>query len=156
MKRLLLSIAAATLLVAPQLALGADADDLKAAYEKVLKAYNSLDAAAIASMIHPGAVNFDRNMAFPSVAPIKDTEAQLTSSLKASFAQIELLNITPVNYQCKVFGSTGIVWGYATTAIKLKDGPVRVMYSRVTSTWVKSGGKWLALMMHASAIPSGE
>ena len=40
MKRLLVSIAALALLVVPQFVLGSDLDDLKAAHEKIIKAYN--------------------------------------------------------------------------------------------------------------------
>ena len=44
MKRLVLSITLLTLLVVPQVSLGGDVDDLKAAYEKAVQAWNNLDA----------------------------------------------------------------------------------------------------------------
>ena len=39
-------------------------------------------------------------------------------------------------------------------ARKLKDGAHEFEWSRLTATYIKSGGKWLLLAMHESAIPS--
>ena len=138
MKRLLISVGALVLLVAPQLILGADLDDLKAANERMVKAANSLDAAAIASMIHPGFVLFGRDSAFALVAPTepKQAEATLRTLLQNGFATAESLNTTPVNTQYRVIGNTGIVWGYSTVVTKPKGGPLQTTQSRVTWTWI--------------------
>ena len=155
MKRLLISIAVLTLLVAPQLAFGDDVADLKAAYEQLNKAFTSLDAAAVASMIHPGAVNFDFGGAFPAVVPTENAEVQLTNMYKMVLGSLEYLFLNPYNVQFKVVGNTGIVWGHIASYAKPKGAPATTSYARTTSTWIKSGGKWLVLMNHASAIPSG-
>jgi ketosteroid isomerase-like protein len=156
MKRLLISVAVLALLVAPRLTFGADVDDLKAAVERAIKAFNSLDPAPLASTVHPGFVMFDRDSAFADVSPMQNVEASTRTGLQSWFATLESLNITPVNYQYKVVGNTGIVWGYETMTYKPKGGPMQTIQSRVTSVYLKSGGKWLIIMSHSSAIPSGD
>ena len=154
MKRLIISVAALLLLVVPQLAFGTDLDDLKIANEALTKAFIARDAAAIASMVYPGAVNFES--AFPLIAPEQDTVAQLTNLYKMTLGSLEYLFILPYNTQYKVVGNTGIVWGHASVYEKAKGEKAQTRYARMTSTWVKSGGKWLVLMAHSSPIPSGE
>ena len=156
MKRLFMSVSVLVLLVAPQFTFAADVDDLKAAEAQLIKALNSLDAAAFASMIHPGSVNYGRDSAFAELAPMENPEATIRTGLQGWFSTVESINITPVNYQYRVVGNTGIVWGHDTASIKPKDGPMKAVQSRMTDTWIKSGGKWLLLMSHNSAIPSGD
>ena len=156
MKRLLVSIAVLALIVAPQFVLGSDLEELKAFQEQMNKAYNSLDAATIASMIYPGSVMFTDNSATANVAPMESTEAILRTALNKSFAALESLTVTPVNMQYRVVGNTAILWGYQTIASKPKDGPLKTRQIRVTYTLIKSGGKWSVLLGHESAIPSGD
>jgi len=156
MKRLLLSAAVLLLLVVPQLALGTDLDDFKAASEKFQKAWNSLDAATIASMIYPGSANFDRDANYPSVAPMdpKQTEAVIRANLQGFFAGLESLTIT-INFQYRVEGNTGLLWGFQTVVVKPKVGLTQTNQSRVTSTWMKSGDKWRIILSHVSPMPAG-
>ena len=156
MKRLLIPLAVLVLLPAPQLTFGADVDDLKAAYGQLSKAFTSLDAAAVASMIFPGAVNFDADAAFPAVAPTENAEAQLTNTYKMLLGSLQYFYMAPYNMQFKVVGNTGIVWGHASMYTKPKDGPAQTRHVRMTSTWIKSDGKWMVLMAHGSTIPSGD
>jgi hypothetical protein len=67
----------------------------------------------------------------------------------------DLLILVPVNNQYKVVGNTGIIWGYATSILKLKGGQPQMKQSRTSSTWIKVDGKWMVLSGHTSAIPSG-
>jgi hypothetical protein len=153
MRKLMMFAAVLVLFVAPQLSFGDDVDDLKAASEKINKAYMALDAATIVSMIYPGAASFDRDSAFPSVAP---TDSKVTlASLQGYLAAVESLILVPVNNQYKVVGNTGIIWGYATSILKLKGGQPQMKQSRTSSTWIKVDGKWMVLSGHTSAIPSG-
>ncbi len=154
MKRLLLLAMAVSLLIFSQFALAGDVEDLKAAHGQLLKAFMSRDAAAIASMICPGAVNFES--AFPMLAPEQDTVAQLTNHYTTSLGFVEYLYIVPYNTQYKVVGNTGISWGHATVYEKVKGEKAQARYERLTLTWVKSGGKWLVLMAHTSPLPSAQ
>ena len=155
MRRILISLNVIGLLFIPQFAAGDDLADLKAANEKIIKAYNTHDAETIASMISPGAVSFDYDAAFPNVAPMENTQAQITQSMTLLFGAVEFISINPYNPQYRVIGNTGIVWGHYTVNIKLKGQPSYITrYARYTSTWIKSGGNWMALTTHASAIPA--
>ena len=158
MKRLLIAMTIVTLLVLPQFALGSDVNDLKAVNEQSVEAWNSLDAATLASMVHPGFVSFDRDSAFASELPMnqKEAEAENFASLKSYFDTLESLKVTLIDYKYRIVGNTGIVWGYWTSEAKPKDGPVETIQARGTYTWIKSDGKWRIIAAHASAIPSGD
>lgn len=152
MKRLFIFVAAAALFAFSQFVFGSDLDDLKAANEQMMKAITDKDAAALAALIHPGAVNFES--AFPMVAPEKDSVSALTKLYTPILASLEYLNVVPYNHQFKIVGNTGIVWGHNTVYSKNKGESVRTVHERMTVTWVKSGGKWLVLMAHSSPLPS--
>ena len=151
MKRLIISFAVLALLIVSNLAFGDDLDDLKAADDRHFKAFAARDAATFSAMAHPELVAFARNAAF--ALPNRELSIK---SLQDWFATLESLSITPIDYQYKVIGNTGIVWGYNIVTYKPKDGSQQTYQQRQTSTWIKSGGKWLALLSHASAIPSGD
>jgi len=130
--------------------------ELRVANEQFITAINSLDSAVIASMIHPEAVNFLRDSAFPDEVPKGVSAETYRAIIKGAFENLESMQETPVNLQYRVIGNTGIVWGYNTIVTKLKGGLVQTKQSRITTTWIKSGGKWLVLCAHLSAIPSGD
>jgi ketosteroid isomerase-like protein len=158
MKHLIISFAVLALLIVPNLALGDDVDDLKAVNELHIKAFNSLDAATLASLIHPGFAIFNRDAPFAIVRSknFKEAEAEELAALKGYFDTLEWLKVTIIDYKYKVVGNTGIMWGYYMEEAKPKDGPVRTVYARGTSTWIKSEGKWRIIMAHDSAIPAGD
>jgi hypothetical protein len=54
MKQLIISAAVLALLIVPNLVFGDDLADLKAINEQQVIAWNSLDAATLASMVYPG------------------------------------------------------------------------------------------------------
>jgi ketosteroid isomerase-like protein len=158
MKRTLITILGLALLVAPQLAFGDDVDDLKDAEGRLFRAMNSFDTATLTSLLHPGAAIFPRDSAFATVVPMQLREIrEMMSTVTNSMSQnVELLNINPVNMEYRVIGNVGMVWGYNSVEEKLKDGPPQTTEARISQTWLKTGGIWQLLMMHASAIPSGD
>ena len=156
MKRLLISMIVLALLVVPQLALGSDVDDVKAANQNLFQAWNSLDAETIASLISQGAVSYAPGDAFPIVGPMVSTQAERAEYLTMFLANTEYISMIPYNNQARVFGNTGIVWGHVTISGKTKGEPAQTQHLRYTSTWIKSDGKWLIVMNHYSAIPPGD
>ena len=152
MKRLLISMTILALLIVPQFALGDDMGDLKATYEKAIQAWNNLDAETIASMVYPGAVSFDYDAAFPGPTT-EITQEQRANMLKTWFNNVEYISISPYNLQYKVVGNTGIIWGHGSMSIKMKGEPAHTLHQRITTTWIKSNGKWFMLIAHNSAIP---
>ncbi len=155
MRRILIAMTIITLLVVPQFALAGDADDLKAAYEKLVNAWNTGDGDTIASMIYPGAVNMGAGEPFPSLAPMKDTKAQVAQSMKMTFDSVDFIRLTPYNLQYRVVGNTGIIWGFFTSNYKPKGQPATTSHVRVTATYIKLDGNWFCLSNHMSAIPLG-
>ena len=131
-------------------ALAADVDDLKTTFEKAVKAYNSHDEVFF-TMVHDQSVIFN-----PSTPFAVDGKAAYQPATLSIWAVTESVAFTPVNPQYRVIGTTGMAWGHYAISIKLKDGPMETSFGRYTVIFAKSGGKWLAVASHYSAIPSGD
>jgi ketosteroid isomerase-like protein len=128
----------------------ADKDDLAATFTQVVAAINRRDANAYSSFWH------EQIVAFPPVSPFPiDGKAALRPLAEANFANAESFTLTPINPQCRVIGTTGIVWGHMSIALKPKDGPLRAMFNRFTFVFAKVDGKWQEVAVHGSALPSG-
>lgn len=130
-------------------ALAADVDDLKATFEKAVKAYNSQDDVFF-TMVHDQSVIFN-----PSAPFAVDGKAAYLPTTKSLWAATENVAFRPVNPQYRVIGTTGIAWGHYAISVKLKDGPMETNFGRYTVIFAKTGGKWLAVASHYSPIPSG-
>ena len=154
MRRIFITLTVIALLFVPQFASAGDVDDLKAAQDKIIEAWNKLDALTLTSAVYNGAVFFEYDAAFPSISSIPDmTPEQRAEMAKNAFNDMEYISLTPYNLQYKVVGNTGIVWGHSSMSTKPKGEPVSTQNSRYTATWVKSDGKWYILCTHISAIP---
>jgi len=129
--------------------LAADVDDLKATFEKAVKAYNSQDEVFFA-MVDEQAVIFN-----PSTPFAVDGRAAYKPATLSIWAVTETVAFTPINPQYRVIGTTGLAWGHYAISIKLEDGPMETNFGRYTVIFAKSGGKWLAVASHYSDIPSG-
>ncbi len=104
MRQAVIAFVVLAVLFAAPVATAADVNDLKAATEGLIKAYNSLDAAALAAGVHDGAVSFGRDDAFPAEAP---TEAVLRKLYQQAFDTLESMNVTLIDFQYRVVGKTG-------------------------------------------------
>ena len=153
MRPVVLTLAAIALLIVPG-ARAADVDDLKAAEEAYVAAFNKQDVSAILASQHDEYVSYGPNAVFPNDRKGR-SKADLQQGSENFFANREHSTTTPINPQYRVVGTTGVVWGHTRSVVKRKDGPQQTFRRRFTSTWVKSGGKWLRLSQHLSAIPSG-
>ena len=128
----------------------ADVDDLKATFEQIVGAISRRDAATYSSHWH------EQMVAFPPFSPFPiDGKATLRQLAEANFANSESVTFTPIHPQCRVIGTTGIVWGHTALAVKPKDGPLATTFARFTFVFVKEGGKWLEAAVHVSQLPSG-
>jgi ketosteroid isomerase-like protein len=134
----------------PGLSVAGDLEDVKAVWEQTLKAYNAMDVEGVFANGHKDAVGFGPGAPFA-------TESQAVSrpGLTAFFAASESINVTPINFQFRVFGDTAIAWGYYSIAVKPKDGPTQVNFGRLLVTYAKLEGKWVAVGNHNSWMPSG-
>ncbi len=128
----------------------ADIDDLAGTFEQVVAAINRRDAGAYSSFWH------EQIVAFPPFSPFAvEGKSTLVPLAEANFANAESLSLTPINPQCRVIGSTGIVWGHMSLAVKPKDGPLSATFARFTFIFAKTDGKWQEVAIHASQLPSG-
>ncbi len=153
MRPVVLTVAAIALLIVPA-ARAADVDDLKAANEAFIEALNKQDVSTLLASRHDEYVRYGPNRVFPSDSKGR-SEADRRQGWENFLANRERFTITLIDPQYRVVGTTGIVWGHTRSVVKLKDGPQETRTRRFLSTWVKSGGKWVQLAAHRSAVPSG-
>ena len=154
MKRLFISVAVLVLLVAPQLVMGADVDDLKAADDRAQKLNLSLDPKDIESYVAQFQEEFlyvDSSQAFP----VRSTKDQMRQSKRDTIAALESQSYAMEKAMYSVVGNTGIVCHYGTWQQKPKDGPAVTRNVRWTITFAKTGGKWLVHAAHTSILPAG-
>jgi ketosteroid isomerase-like protein len=128
----------------------ADIDDLKATFEQGVAAICRRDAAGQSNFWHEQIVAF--NPLYPFAV---EGKGPLTQMAESQFAQSESLTFSPINPQCRVIGSTGIVWGHLAVTRKPKDGPLTRLYGRFTIIFVKTDGQWLEAAVHVSQLPTG-
>jgi ketosteroid isomerase-like protein len=87
-----------------------------------------------------------RSIAFPPFSPFAlEGKATLRQAAETNFANADSVTFSPINPQCRVIGSTGIVWGHTALTIKPKDGPLNTTFARFTFIFAKttlSGARW--------------
>jgi uncharacterized protein (TIGR02246 family) len=147
---MLLAFALFAGLCAPTVVRGADVDDLKAAFEQGTKALNALDVDGFMALAHDQGVTFGAASPFPT-----DGKAAQRQALQGIVSSRESQTFTPINPQFRVIGTTGIVWGHGSIAIKPKGGPLDTNYVRYTIVYAKTDGKWLRVATHLSWMPAG-
>lgn len=133
--------------------LRADAlDDLRAASEATIKAWNSLNSDAIMAGWHPEAVGFWANDKSPAI-PSRERKS-FREAMKAWVDAREEYNSELLNPEYRIVGSTGVVCGLLRDSYKLKGQPRQTgRTQRYVATYVKQNGKWLQLAWHLSRVP---
>ncbi len=126
-----------------------DQDDLKATNERYMNAWNTRDLDTILEI--EDASGFGHSTAFPRPLATKD---QFRKALTGYFNMMEVVLVRPYKDEYRVIGNTGLVWGLYSQTTKQKNGPLRTVYLRHASTYVKSEGKWKLVLYHRSLIPS--
>ncbi|MEK7201876.1 MAG: nuclear transport factor 2 family protein [Patescibacteria group bacterium] len=149
-KHAVLIFALAAVVAAPSVARSADVDDLKATFEQEIAALNKRDLDAFSAFWHDQIVAFGPTSPFPT-----DGKAARRQGFQALFNNSESFTVTPLNNQYRVIGDTGIVWGHGMAVVKPKDGPLQTTFVRAVVTYTKVDGKWRAVAIHLSPIPSG-
>src|SRR6266545_2697792 len=96
----------------------ADIDELAGTFEQVVAAINRRDASAYSSFWHDQIVAFSPFSPFPV-----EGKATLRQLAEANFANAESVTFTPINPQCRVIGTTGIVWGSYVACRQTKGWP---------------------------------
>ena len=130
-----------------------DIDEIKAVEHSTIEALQARDVDAYLATYHPEEVSMFAWEAFP--VDYKGKSEERRRVVENFFSNVEFLRITPINKQYRVIDTTGLVWGHVKVELKLKDGPLQIRYYRGLWVYVKSGGEWLRLARHVSAIPQG-
>ena len=131
-------------------AAASDINNVKTAVEQWIVAYNARDLDAIAAKTHEGVTFFN------TVSPFAlDGKAALRRLLQGQFMNFESVLVTPINLQYRVMSMSGVVWGHIAIAMKPKDGPLRIIFSRISWALTKEDNTWLIVSIHQSLLPSG-
>ena len=154
MNRRLITIAViiGTFILMPTIACAGDLDDLKAVVNNGLEGWNTLNAAKYVEGLHGNAVV--AGIASPFFVVRTGKEAT-RASLTAMLANNEILLATPINIEYKIIENVGLVFGNFSTVSKVKDGPIRVDYSRALFVYTKVKGKWQAVASSIAPISVG-
>jgi ketosteroid isomerase-like protein len=144
----LLVVAAFMILAQP--AIADDLADLKATHQRYLKAWNTADLETVFEIWQDGGIWLPTSQAFPVVTNSERGKAMFTKWLEA---HIYMTSWHKVDY--KVIGDTGLVWGLRTaTEIVKATGTGKREFYKTTYVFVKSEGKWKAVMHHDTPLPS--
>lgn len=127
-----------------------DRESLKAAHERMLKAWSDHDIETIVEICN-GAVGFGHSTAFPR--PIR-VEGPFRKGLKEFYDMMDVFTITLISADYMVVENTGVAWGHLMYTSKQKDGPQRMIYQRYVHTFVRRNGVWKQVSYHRSLIPS--
>ena len=158
MSRTILMRVVVVCLLVPFVAVADDLSDLKARSDEVTRIATSLDAKdldAYAALFHAEALGFGR--IDPTVTDMAEfTKEQLVAVRKQQIEQTEMSESQWIDPVYRVVGNTGYVVGLMRSTTKLKDGPVKTRFTRLSVTYTKSGGKWLITSWHFSDMPTDE
>ena len=149
--RYAVGILGVVLLLLPSLVSADDRDDLQAAQERYLKAWEARDIDTIVEIEGGTSAGFGYTTAFPRQWQDKDS---FRRAIEQYFNIMDFIRITPQTAELRVVGNTGLVWGHYAQTTKQKSGVVRTVYLRFAHTYVKIDGKWTLLLYHRSLIPN--
>ncbi len=122
-----------------------DKADVKAAQAALAAAYNAGDADAVAQYRLPESSGF-----FPE-GGLLDEEFD-KNRLKAAFDSGLKLNIYFHHIDVKVYDNAAVVTGYEVGMVTYADGTTFKGPRRLSSVWIKQGGRWKQAHVHISMI----
>ena len=144
----LLVVAALILLAQP--AIADDLADLKATHQKFVKAWNTGDMETVFQIWQDGGIWLPADRAFPDV-----TNSAIGKQMFTKWLETHMYRSSWHKVDYKVIGDTGLVWGLrATTIIVKATGTGKRFFYKTTFVYVKSEGKWIAVMSHDTPLIS--
>lgn len=135
------------LLLTPVSLQASDVEDLKAAFNRWVTAYNSRSVEDLVACYHDQAVSFGQFKEPPVVE-----KAAIREGTQSFYHQVEHVNFSPKDPQFRVIDNTGVVWAMYSLYWRGRSA-IRMMntFGRLTLTFVKADGKWLIVSQHASS-----
>ena len=149
--RIVLSlIVVTTFMLLCQPAIADDLADLKTTHQMLDKAWNTGNVAGAFEIWQDGGIWVPVSQAFPIVTSSAAGIPMFTKWLETHIYRYRWYK---VDY--RVTGDTGFVWGVRTTTeIAKATGTGKRSFLKTTVVFVKSEGKWKAVMHHDTPIPS--
>ena len=139
----------AAFMLMSQPALADDLADLKAAHKKILRALNTGDVQGMFEIWQEGAIYISYVQGFPIV-----TSRAMGTQVWTKFFEKYIIRSMWYKVDYRVIGNTGLTWGTRTLVVRNKaTGVGKRSFVRTSIAWVKSEGKWGAVMEHNSPIP---
>ena len=140
----------AVLIFFSQAAIADDLADLKATHQRFNKAWNTGDLDTFFEIWQDGGIWLPASQAFPMVTNSAMGKQFFGKWLETHFSRSQWYK---VDY--RVIGDTGLVWGVTINDTIVKaTGLGKRVFVKETIVFVKSDGKWKAVMSHETPIPS--
>ena len=143
-------IVVAAFMFLSQPAIADDLADLKATHQRLMKAWNTADMNTVFEIWQDGGIWLPTYQAFPVVTNSARGIQMFTKWLESHIYHDSWYK---VDYQ--VIGNTGLVWGVRSAIVIVKaTGTGKRNFMNTSLVFVKSEGKWGAVMHHDTPIPS--
>ena len=144
----LLVVTAVMILAQPVIA--DDLADLKATHQRYMKAWNTGDVETVFQIWQDGGIWVPITRGFPEV-----TNSARGKVGFAKWFETHIYRSIWHKVDYKVIGDTGLVWGLREGVVIVKaNGTGKRYFMKTTVTFVKSEGKWGAVMHHDTPLQS--
>ena len=143
-------IVVAAFMILSQPAIADDLADLKATHQRYSKAWNTGDMITAFEIWQDGAIYISPSHAFPMVS-----NSAIGLKMFTKWLETHIYRSSWYKVDYRVIGNTGLVWGVKTTTVIVKaTGTGKRSFYKTSYVFVKSEGKWVAVMHHDTPIPS--
>lgn len=133
------------LLLAGSTAAADDLLDLKATFEQAVASLNARNLDGFITTVHPQALSF--YSCYPTSG--KAGKEACREDWTKFFSYSEKADFNAADFQYRIIGSTGIVWGNYSVAVKSRG--VEKSYSgRFSLLYTKADGKWMIVWQENS------
>ena len=140
----------ASFMILTQPAIADDLADLKATHQSFIKAWNTGDMETVFQIWQDGGIWLPANQAFPDV-----TNSAIGKQMFTKWFETHMYRTSWYKVDYKIIGDTGLVWGLRTANIIVKaTGTGKRFFFKTTYVYVKSEGKWQAVMSHDTPLIS--
>jgi len=148
MRNLLRTLITGCLLVGSSVA--GELEELKDTFATAVKALNARDLEGFLSTVHPN------SLSFYSCGPTSGKEGKdaCRADWVKFFSYSGPANFDAANFEARIVGNTGIVWGKYFLAVKQKNGAEKNYSGRFSLIYTKQDGKWMVVWQENSPTAS--
>jgi len=140
----------AAFMILAQPAIADDLADLKASHQMLIKGWNTGDAETVYQIWQDGGIWVPSTRGFPDV-----TNSARSKVMFTKWFETHIYRSSWYKVDYKVIGDTGLVWGLREMILIVKaNGTGKRYFMKSTVVFVKSEGKWQAVMAHDTPLQS--